>query len=189
MPSTNKEHPQCHHRDTNNLKPADINLDSEGINLICPDQAPKSISIRKPIHVLHLPLACSATSQHIHLPPCYENHHMTINILLNTANLNAVNISSPEFWVWQHLEDHWNMSQLHKLADVLTVPVAHLFKHMTDNNRSILPFQIADESIDNTASIWTLFSHTGIYVTAIGSLIPAGLGIFCFYFSGVDLPS
>ena len=31
-------------------------------------------------------------------------------------------------------------------------------------------------------SIWTLFSHTGIYVTAIGSLTPAGLGIFCCYF-------
>ena len=26
------------------------------------------------------------------------------------------------------------------------------------------------------------FLHLGIYVTAIGSLIPAGLGIFCCYF-------
>ena len=39
-----------------------------------------------------------------------------------------------------------------------------------------------DESIDDTASIWTLFFHTGIYVMAIGSFIPAGLGIFCCYF-------
>ena len=40
----------------------------------------------------------------------------------------------------------------------------------------------ADESIGDRVSIWTLFTHTGIYVMAIGSLIPAGLGIFCCYF-------
>ena len=91
-------------------------------------------------------------------------------------------ISSPESWVWQHLENHWNKSQLHKLADVPTVPVAQLYKHMINNNRPILLFNLADESIDDTASIWTLFFHTGIYVMAIGSLIPTGLGIFCCYF-------
>ena len=105
-----------------------------------------------------------------------------INILLNTANLNAVNISSPEFREWQHLEDHWNTSQLHKLADIPTVLVAHTYKHIIDNNIPILMFQLADESIDDTASIWTLFSHPGIYITTIGLLIPAGLGIFCCYF-------
>ena len=46
-----------------------------------------------------------------------------------------------------------------------------------------------EESTGDTDSIWTLFSHTGVYVIAIGSLIPAGLGIFCCYISfGVDLP-
>ena len=68
------------------------------------------------------------------------------------------------------------------MADVPTVPVAHLYQHMFDINRPILPFNLADESIDDTVSIWTLFSYTGIYITAIGSLIPAGLGIFCCYF-------
>ena len=107
---------------------------------------------------------------------------MMINISLSTANLNAVNTSSPEFQVWQHLEEHWNKTQLHKLADVPTVPVAHLYKHMIDKNRAILQFYLADESIDDTGSIWALFSHTGIYVMAIGSLIPAELLIFCCYF-------
>ena len=93
-----------------------------------------------------------------------------------------MNISSPEFQVWQHLEDHWNTTQLHKLANVPTVPVAQLYKHMIDNNRHILPFQLAEESTDDTGSNWTLFSHTGIYVMSIGSLIPAGLGLFCYYF-------
>ena len=38
------------------------------------------------------------------------------------------------------------------------------------------------ESTGDTDSIWTLFSHTGVYLMAIGILIPAGLGIFCCYF-------
>ena len=87
-----------------------------------------------------------------------------INISLNTANINAVSISSPEFQVWQHLEDHWNKTQLHTLADVPTGPVAHSYKHMIDNNGPIYPFNLADESIDDTGSIWTLFSPTGIYI-------------------------
>ena len=93
-----------------------------------------------------------------------------------------MNISSPEFQVWQHLEDHWNKTQLHKLADMPTVPVAHLYKHMIKHNRPILPFNLTDESVDDTASIWTLFSNTGIYITGIGSLIPVEIGVFCFYF-------
>ena len=107
---------------------------------------------------------------------------MTINMSLKAANLNTMNISSLGFRVWQHLEDHWNMTQLHKLADIPTVPVAPLYKSIINNSGPILPFQQPDESTDDTGSIWTLFSHTGIYITAIGSLIPAGLVIFCCYF-------
>ena len=68
------------------------------------------------------------------------------------------------------------------MADVPTIPVAHLYRYMINNIRPILPFQLADESIDDTGSIWTLFSHTGIYIMAIGLLISAGLWIFCYYF-------
>ena len=52
---------------------------------------------------------------------------------------------------------------------------------MPNNAQHITPFDTTDETGD-TDSIWTLFSHTRIYVTAIGSLISAGLGIFCWYF-------
>ena len=43
-----------------------------------------------------------------------------------------------------------------------------------------------ENSTGNTDSIWTLFSHAGVYVMAIGLLIPAGLGICCYFF-GVNL--
>ena len=91
-------------------------------------------------------------------------------------------ISLVEFRVWQHLEDHWNNTQLHKSADIPTLPIAHLYKDMINNHAPILPFPLADESIDDTGSIWTLFSHTEVYIMAMGLIIPAGLGIFCCYF-------
>ena len=34
----------------------------------------------------------------------------------------------------------------------------------------------------DTASLLTLFPHTGIYVITIGLLIPTGIGILCCYF-------
>ena len=53
---------------------------------------------------------------------------------------------------------------------------------MINGIQPIIPFKSPEESTGDTASIWTLFSHTGVYVMAIRSLIPAGLGIFCCYF-------
>ena len=155
---------------------------SMGIMLICPEEAPQFIKTETPIHILWLPPACSTTSQHFHLPPCSETHEPTFNISLNTANLNVINISSPEFRIWQHLEDHWNGTQLHHLVKILSVPIDQLFKLMVSSNGPITPFISTDESIGGTVSIWTLFSHTGINIMAIGSLIPAGLGILCCYF-------
>ena len=151
--------------------------------LICPEEAPRFIKTQTPIHILQLLPAFSATSQYFHLWPHYETHELTINISLNTTNINIINISSPEFRIWQHLEDHWNETQLHHLVNIPSVPIDQLYKHMISSNRPITPFMSTDESVDKTASIWTLFSHTGIYVTAIGLLIPVGLGIFhCYFF-------
>ena len=93
-----------------------------------------------------------------------------------------INIPSPEFRIWQCLEDHWNETQLHHLADIQSVPLDKFYKNMVSSNRPITPFMSTDESIDDTASIWTLFSHIGIYVMVIGPLIPVGLGIFFGYF-------
>ena len=155
---------------------------SPGIMLICLEEAPRFIIPQTPIYVLQLSQACSATSQHFHLPPCFETHELTINISLNTANLNIINISSLEFRMWQHLEDHWNGTLLHHLVNIPSVPIDQLYKHMVSSNSHITPLLSPDMSVDDTASIWTLFSHTGIYIMTIEFLIPARLGIFCCYF-------
>ena len=84
------------------------------------------------------------------------------------------------FRIWQHLGKHQNESQLQHLASIPSVPVEQLYGHMATGIQHITPFS-PEESTGDTDSIWTLFSHTGVYVMAIRLLIPAGLGIFCCY--------
>ena len=151
------------------------------ITLICPGEAMKCITVKKPIHILQLPPACSATLTKFHLPPHYENPSLEVNISLDIANLNTINISSLYFHILQYLEKHQNESQQH-LASIPSVPVDQLYTHMANGYQHITPFTSPEESTGDTASILTLFSHTGVYVMAIGLLIPAGLGIFCCYF-------
>ena len=67
------------------------------ITLIHPEEAPQFLKTQMPIHILQLPPACSTTSQHFHLLPCYETNGPMINTSFNTVNLNGINISSPEF--------------------------------------------------------------------------------------------
>ena len=151
------------------------------IILICPGESTQFIEVRKPIHILHLPTACSATSPIFHLPPCHERPPLEVNISLDMANLNMINISSINFCIWQHLEKHWNESQLQHLASIPSIPAGQLYSHMAKGIQHITPFS-PEESTGDTDSIWTLFLYTGVYVMAIGSFIPAGLGIFCCYF-------
>ena len=82
------------------------------ITLICPGETLKFVTIQKPIHILQLPPACSATMPNFHLPPHYKNSALEVNISLDMANLNMINISSLDFHIWQHLEKHQNESQL-----------------------------------------------------------------------------
>ena len=150
--------------------------------LIGPGETTKFITVQKSINVLQLPPACSATSPHFHLPPWFEPLTLAVNISLGIANFNMVNISSLDFYIWQYMEDHQNETQLHHLSRIPSVPITQLYKYMISGNKPITPFISPTESIDDTVSIWTLFSHTGVYIMAIGSLVPARLGIFCCYF-------
>ena len=118
-----------------------------GITLICPGEAPRSVIPQTPIHVLQLQPACSATSQHFHLPPHYESHEIIVTISLNKANLNVINISAPECRIWQHLEDHWNRTLLHHLVNIPLMPNDKLYKQMVNTNGPINPFLSTDKSI------------------------------------------
>ena len=100
---------------------------STGIMLICPEVAPRFIKTHTPIHILQLPPGC-------------ETHEVVIIISLNTVNLNMMNISSPEFRIWQHLEDHWNKTKLHDFVNIPSVPIDQLYRYMVSSNGLNTPF-------------------------------------------------
>ena len=152
------------------------------ITLICPGKATIFIKVEKPIHILTVLTACRTTSSTFHLPLRYQTPHLEVNISLDIANLHMTNISSLDFYIWQHLRDNRNETQLHHLTTIPSIPVNKCYQHMFSGTQHTTHFNTAYESTEDTDLIWTLFSHAGTYVTAIGSLIPEGLGIFCCYF-------
>ena len=68
------------------------------ITLICPGKATTFIKVEKPIDILRIPTACSATSSHFHLPPTYKNPILKLTFL----------------WIWQILIcsifHHWTFT-------------------------------------------------------------------------------
>ena len=138
----------------------------------------ETIPIQNPIHILKLPTACSATSPNFYLPPRYETPTLDVNISLNMANLYMINISALDFCIWKHLGR--NRSDMQQLTTIPSIPVHKIYQHLLNNTLPIIPFDT--ESTKNTDSIWTLFAHPGIYVSAIGSLITVEIGLFCCYF-------
>ena len=83
------------------------------MTLICPEKAMETIPIQKPIHILKLPMACSATSPDFYLPPRYETLTLDVNISLNMANLHMINILAQDFHIWKHLGSNRSDMQLH----------------------------------------------------------------------------
>ena len=73
--------------------------------------------------------------------------------------------------------------QLQHITTIPSILVHRIYQHILNNTPPIIPFDMDEESTEHTDLIWILFSHTGMYVTAIGLLIPAGLGLFhCYSF-------
>ena len=165
-----------------------LSVPASTIMLICLEKATETITIGKPVHILRLPMACSATSPNFYLPPRYQTSNLDINVSLNMANLHMINISVLDFCIWQHLRDNRSETQLQHLTTIPSILVHKIYQHIINSTQHIMPFNMDDESTEDTDSIWTLFSHTGMYVTAIGLLIPAGLGLFFVTSFDVDLP-
>ena len=127
-------------------------------------------------------MACSTTSSNFYLPPRYETPTLDVNVSLNMANLQMINILAQDFHIWQHLGSNRSEVQLQHLTPIPSIPVYKIYQHLLNNTLPVMPFDMDKESTEHTDSIWTLFSHTGMYITAIGLLIPAGLVLFCCYF-------
>ena len=150
------------------------------MTLTCPEKPMETIPIWQTIHILKLPTACSVTSSHFYLPPRYETPILDVNISLNMANLHMINISAQHFCIWQHLGSNRSDMQLQHLTTIPSIPVHKIYQHLLNSTMPIVPFNT--ESSEDTNSLWSVFTHPGIYISSLGSIIPVGIGLFCCYF-------
>ena len=158
------------------------------VKLICPEKAIETTTIRRSLHILRLPMACSATSPNFYIPPEYQTSNLEVNMSLNMANLHMINISALGFHIWQHLGDNRSKIQLQHLTTIPLIPVHKIDQNLINATQHIAPFNTTDETTEDAGMIWTLFLHTGIYVMAMGLLYQQDWDYFVATSFGVDLP-
>ena len=108
----------------------------------------ETIIIQKPVHILKLPMACSATSPNFYLPPRYETPTLDVNTSLNMANLHMINISAQDFCIWKHLGNNRSDVQLQHLTTIPSIPVHKNYQHLLINTLLIMPFDM--DSVNRT---------------------------------------
>ena len=70
--------------------------------------------------------------------------------------------------------------QLQHLTTIPSIPVHKIYQHLLNSTMSVVPFNT--ELSGNANSLWSVFTHPGIYIAALGSIIPVGIELFSFYF-------
>ena len=91
-----------------------------------------------------------------------------------------INITALHFLVWQHLGNNQSDIQLQHLVTIPSILVHKVYQHLLNSSLQLTPFNT--EPSEGTDSLWSVFTHPGIYISALGSLIPVGIGLFCCYF-------
>ena len=104
-------------------------------------------------------MACSATAAHFYLPPRYETPVLNVNVSLNMANLQMINITALHFCVWQHLGNNQSDMQLKHLVTILSIPVHKVYQHLLNSTMQLMPFNT--EPSEDTDSLWSVFTHPG----------------------------
>ena len=137
------------------------------ITMICPSKALSSSLLKQPVYILKLPSTCSATSMHFHLTPHYENHVVTMYVSLDKANLDTINVSTLDFYIWQHFDNNWTMVHMQKLVDTPEVPLAQFYKHMIGQSEPILPFEVNQDMKEGSSLTWKILIHPGTYMGTV----------------------
>ena len=71
-------------------------------------------------------------------------------------------------------------TELQHLATLPSIPVHKVYQHLLNNSLQLTPFNM--QPSEDTNTLWSLFTHPGIYISALGSILPVGVGLFCCYF-------
>ena len=69
---------------------------------------------------------------------------------------------------------------LQHLAILPSIPVHQIYEHLLNSSHHLTPFNMKPSEDSDT--FWSLFSHPGIYVSALGSVLPVGVILFCCYY-------
>ena len=163
-----------------------ISAPTATISLICPERPMETIPIQRPLHILKLPTACSGTLPNFYLPPRYETPTLNVNISLNWANIHAINITALHFAfgnIWEETTVIWTSNIL------LPYHPYRYTKYMNsllNNSQCLMPFNM--KSSEDSGTLWSLFSHPGIYISALGSVLPVGIVFSVAITFGADLP-
>ena len=147
------------------------------ITIICPDKATSTVHLQQPFHILKLPPGHSSIYRYFHLLPHSEDHSVVMNVSLDTANINAINISTPDFRIWQHFSRNWTPPHLQKLANIPEVPVTQLYRGMINNSEPIHLFTIKDN--EDPSLIWMIIKHPGTYMGTISMIFVLCIGVYC----------
>ena len=123
----------------------------------------ETIIIQKPVHILKLPMACSATSPNFSLPPRYETLTLDVNISLNMVNLHIINISAQDFHIWKHLGNNRSDVQLQQLTTIPSIPVHKIYQHLLNDTLLIMHSDMDKESTEHTVLSGLCF-HTQGYM-------------------------
>ena len=104
---------------------------------------------------------------------------MVMNVSLDTADINAIKISTLDFIIWQHFSRNWTPLHLQKLATIPEVPVAQVYRGMT-NSEPIHSFAIKDN--EDPSLIWTILKYPGTYIGIVSMIFVLCIGVYCLKF-------
>ena len=140
----------------------------------------QTVPLQQPFHILRISPVCSATSRYFHHPPHYEDQSsLMMNVSLDTAHINTINISTLDFRIWQHFNSNWTSPHLHKLENEPEVAVKQLYKHMINTSEPVHSYTIKDNDEDPSL-VWALLMHPGTYIGTNGMIFAVCIGVHCF---------
>ena len=82
-----------------------------------------------------------------------------MNVSLDTATINAINISTQDFRIWQHFNSNLTTPHLQKLNSVPEVPVAQLNKYMITTSEPVHSFTLNRDGDKEPSLTWTILTH------------------------------
>ena len=159
--------------------PSNPQTSGSTIMIICSDKATSKVPHQQPFHMLRLSPTCSPMYTYFHLPSHYEDHIIIMNVSLDTANINTINISTLDFRTWQHFSSKWTPLHLQKLENVPEVPVRQCYRDLIKTSVPIHSFTIKDDKKDPSL-MWTILMHSGTYIGTISMIYDACIAVCCF---------